>query len=228
MGFFKIDKSLLEHTIWTCEPFSKGQAFVDMIGRANFRDEEKIIGNKVSVIKRGQFPTSEQKLAQRWQWSRNKVRAYLKLLENMEMITTEGTTVGTIITIENYSKYQSEQPTQGTAVGTAQGTAQGTAVGTAQGTLYKNNRTKEHKNNNNIYITHGQYNNVKLTAEDLESLMKEFPLDYQDRIERLSEYIASSGKKYKNHLATIRAWARKEKPKKQEKPKTKYNVGVDI
>lgn len=216
MGFFKIDKSLLEHTIWTCEPFSKGQAFVDMIGRANFRDEEKIIGNKVSVIKRGQFPTSEQKLAQRWQWSRNKVRAYLKLLENMEMITTEGTTVGTIITIENYSKYQSEQPTQGTA------------VGTAQGTLYKNNRTKEHKNNNNIYITHGQYNNVKLTAEDLESLMKEFPLDYQDRIERLSEYIASSGKKYKNHLATIRAWARKEKPKKQEKPKTKYNVGVDI
>ena len=220
MGFFKIDKSLLEHTIWTCEPFSKGQAFVDMIGRANFRDEEKIIGNKVSVIKRGQFPTSEQKLAQRWQWSRNKVRAYLKLLENMEMITTEGTTVGTIITIENYSKYQSEQPTQGTAVGTA--------VGTAQGTLYKNNRTKEHKNNNNIYITHGQYNNVKLTAEDLESLMKEFPLDYQDRIERLSEYIASSGKKYKNHLATIRAWARKEKPKKQEKPKTKYNVGVDI
>ena len=220
MAFFKLDKNILEHTIWNCEPYSKGQAFVDMIGRANFRDEEKIIGNKVSVIKRGQFPTSEQKLAQRWQWSRNKVRAYLKLLENMEMITTEGTTVGTIITIENYSKYQSEQPTQGTAVGTAQGTA--------QGTLYKNNRTKEHKNNNNIYITHGQYNNVKLTAEDLESLMKEFPLDYQDRIERLSEYIASSGKKYKNHLATIRAWARKEKPKKQEKPKTKYNVGVDI
>ena len=38
----------------------------------------------------------------------------------------------------------------------------------------------------------------------------EFPVDYELRIERLSEYMASSGKSYKNHLATIRSWARKE------------------
>ncbi|EGP4889905.1 hypothetical protein FI617_002512, partial [Enterococcus faecium] len=31
------------------------------------------------------------------------------------------------------------------------------------------------------------------------------------RIERLSEYCESSGKTYKNYLATIRSWARKEK-----------------
>ena len=59
---------------------------------------------------------------------------------------------------------------------------------------------------------YGNYNNVLLSDDDLEKLKSEFPKDWDSRIERLSEYIASSGKKYKNHLATIRSWARKDKP----------------
>ncbi len=58
---------------------------------------------------------------------------------------------------------------------------------------------------------YGEYKNVLLTDEDIEKLKTEFPSDYQERIERLSGYIASTGKSYKNHLATIRNWARKEK-----------------
>ena len=61
---------------------------------------------------------------------------------------------------------------------------------------------------------YGTYKNVLLSDDDLEKLKTEFPKDWQSRIERLSEYIASSGKSYKNHLATIRSWARKEKPAK--------------
>lgn len=60
---------------------------------------------------------------------------------------------------------------------------------------------------------YGQYNNVLLSDEDYSKLREEFPDDYQVRIERLSEYIASTGKSYKSHLATIRAWARKDKEK---------------
>ena len=56
---------------------------------------------------------------------------------------------------------------------------------------------------------YGLYKNVLLTDTDLEKLKTEFP-DWEQRIERLSEYIASTGKSYKNHLATIRAWARKD------------------
>lgn len=58
---------------------------------------------------------------------------------------------------------------------------------------------------------YGSYNNVLLSDEDMDKLKDEFPTDYEARIERLSEYIASKGAKYKNHLATIRSWARKEK-----------------
>lgn len=60
---------------------------------------------------------------------------------------------------------------------------------------------------------YGAYKNVLLTDEDYAKLQAEFPHDYSERIERLSEYIASTGKSYKNHLATIRSWARKDKPK---------------
>ena len=56
---------------------------------------------------------------------------------------------------------------------------------------------------------YGEYQNVLLTDEDLEKLKKEF-LDWSDRIERLSAYMASTGKSYKNHLATIRNWARRD------------------
>ena len=61
---------------------------------------------------------------------------------------------------------------------------------------------------------YGMYENVFLTDEDYEKLQAEFPHDYSERIERLSEYIASTGKKYKNHLATIRNWARNDVAKK--------------
>lgn len=64
---------------------------------------------------------------------------------------------------------------------------------------------------------YGMYQNVLLSDEDYQKLQEEFPHDYSDRIERLSEYIASTGKKYKSHLATIRSWARKDTTKNTSK-----------
>ena len=63
----------------------------------------------------------------------------------------------------------------------------------------------------NTTLTSGLYDNVVLSHSDLEKLKEEFPNDYQERIDRLSEYMATTGKSYKNHLATIRSWARREK-----------------
>jgi hypothetical protein len=67
---------------------------------------------------------------------------------------------------------------------------------------------------------YGMYENVLFTDEEYQKLKEEFPHDHTDRIERLSEYIASTGKKYKSHLATIRSWARKDmETKPNDKPK---------
>ena len=64
---------------------------------------------------------------------------------------------------------------------------------------------------------YGLYENVLLTDEEFSKLKEEFPTDWSVRIERLSEYMASTGKKYKNFLATIRNWARKDIPQPQGK-----------
>lgn len=56
----------------------------------------------------------------------------------------------------------------------------------------------------------GSFSNVYLSDEQLSRLKEECPLDYERRIERLSKYIASSGKTYDNHLAVILRWAEEE------------------
>ena len=64
---------------------------------------------------------------------------------------------------------------------------------------------------------YGYYKNVLLSDEDYAKLQSEFPHDYSQRIERLSEYMASTGKSYKNHLATIRNWSKRDKPQQGNK-----------
>lgn len=56
---------------------------------------------------------------------------------------------------------------------------------------------------------YGEYNNVLLTDDELDKLKSEYP-DWAERIERLSSYVASTGKSYKSHYVTIRNWARKD------------------
>lgn len=75
---------------------------------------------------------------------------------------------------------------------------------------------------------YGAYKNVLLSDEDMNKLQSEFPHDYSDRIERLSEYMASTGKAYKNHLATIRNWARKDKPQGRQFAAKSSNPFLDM
>lgn len=60
---------------------------------------------------------------------------------------------------------------------------------------------------------YGTFRNVLLTDEDFERLKTTFPDDWEQRVERLSSYMASKGKRYKNHLATIMTWARMDSEK---------------
>ena len=57
--------------------------------------------------------------------------------------------------------------------------------------------------------TFGILKNVLLTEKEHESLVERFK-DHKDRIDTLSEYLASKGKQYKSHYATILSWARRD------------------
>ena len=54
---------------------------------------------------------------------------------------------------------------------------------------------------------YGEFENVLLTEEEYHKLEESNLLPY---IEKLSSYIASKGKKYKSHYATILTWSRKD------------------
>ncbi len=57
---------------------------------------------------------------------------------------------------------------------------------------------------------YGRYKNVSLTLPEYEQLKKDY-LVYADKyIEKLSEYMESTGKSYNNHSATIRSWLKKD------------------
>jgi predicted phage replisome organizer len=55
--------------------------------------------------------------------------------------------------------------------------------------------------------SYGHYQNVFLTDEELADLQASFPAVWEQYIEKLSEYMASTGKRYQSHAATIRRWA---------------------
>lgn len=61
---------------------------------------------------------------------------------------------------------------------------------------------------------YGEYNNVLLTDEELMKLKEKIP-NWQDFIERLSSYIASTGKRYKSHYVTMLNWYRRDGQRQQ-------------
>ncbi len=66
---------------------------------------------------------------------------------------------------------------------------------------------------------YGIYKNVILSAAELESLKRDFPTDYQQRIDYFSAYMEETCRDYKNHYMTIIRWA-KQDAKKQAQVKT--------
>lgn len=120
-GWIKLDRKLLDNEIWNVKPFSWGQAWVDLLLLANHADHVAIIRSNAIECKRGEVNRSQKQLAERWGWSRNKVRKFLDTLEELEMVTTESTAKGTTLTIEKYSVFQNPRATESTTEGTTQG-----------------------------------------------------------------------------------------------------------
>jgi len=104
----------METPEWLAEPFTRGQAWVDLLLLANH--ERGFIRKRgiLVAVDRGQVGYSERSLAERWRWSRNKVRRFLVELTRLSRISRKisektipkKTSVSTLIYIINYNRYQ--------------------------------------------------------------------------------------------------------------------------
>lgn len=109
-GWIKLHRKLSETDLWLSEPFTRGQAWVDLIMIANHKDGFIIVRGNMVEVKRGQVGWSQERLAKRWKWSRKKVANFLKQLEMAQQIEQQKNNISSIITILNYGLYQKKEP----------------------------------------------------------------------------------------------------------------------
>lgn len=113
-GWQKIYRDIQDHWLWEDKPFSRGQAWIDLILLVNHEDNKTLIDGELIEVKRGSKITSLRKLADQWGWSTTKVKKFLELLQKEQMIKFESDNKKTLVSIENYSVYQSKDNTENT------------------------------------------------------------------------------------------------------------------
>ena len=121
MDWIKLYLRLKHHPLWLAEPFTKGQAWVDLLMLTSYNDGFFYKRGVRIRVKRGQCAWSELGLAERWRWSRGKVRRFLDELETEQQIIQQKSNVTTLITVINYEQHQARRTPNGTAGGSPNG-----------------------------------------------------------------------------------------------------------
>ena len=67
---------------------------------------------------------------------------------------------------------------------------------------------------------YGEFKNVLLTDEEYVKLTLKFKDSLSSLIERLSSYVASKGRRYSSHYATLLTWSRREEEKRDNRGKS--------
>lgn len=107
-GWISIHRKIQDNIIWNDKPFSRGQAWIDLIMLANHENKKIIFNGSMVEIKRGEKITSLRKLSERWGWSRGKTKKFLNLLKDENMIEFKTDHQKTTYKIVNYNVYQNE------------------------------------------------------------------------------------------------------------------------
>jgi len=144
-GWIKLYRSITELAEFNEKPFDRFHALVDILLSVNHTEHEFYSKGVLIKLQPWQMITSIQILADRWGWSVNKVRRFIRQLNRQGIAHTNGTAHGTTLTVDFTGFEALGRRTNGIA----NERADGTTDGIADGTLYKN--VKNVKNEKNIY-----------------------------------------------------------------------------
>lgn len=224
---------------WYTDPVTK-VVFLHLLLKANWKPT-RWKGIEVGV---GQLVIGRKALAEELRLSEQNVRTALDHLKATGEITIKPTNRYSLVTIENWAKYQgcgeevtNNQPTTNQQIPNNQPTTnQPQPLKTAglrdceesnqpatnqQGSrelttpLEDRYKYKEKSISNDIdkKKPYGEFGNVLLTDVEYQKLINYTGSEQtaKELIERLSGYMASEGKRYKSHYATMQNWFRKDK-----------------
>jgi len=117
-GYIKVYRDIRDHWIWNYKPFSPQAAWIDLILLANHEKRTILFNGSVIEVDKGQHMTSISILADRWGWSRGKVKRFIDKLESEHMVNTKRNGNGTLITLIKYGVYQGVRNTNRNSNGT--------------------------------------------------------------------------------------------------------------
>ena len=210
-GWIKLHRSLLESDFWKCESFSRGQAWVDLLMLANFKDSFFYKRGVKVDVKRGQLGRSEVELSDRWKWSRSKVRKFLKDLEKEQQIKVVKTSVTQVVTILKYDDFQTEEQQKD-----SRRTAEGQQKDSRKTHIKNDKKEKnEEKEEEYYYIIDEK---LKLSFKDYEKLLKTYsPSEVDAKIFELENYDPKKRSKYKSMYLTLNRFLLKDRKQQEEK-----------
>lgn len=170
-GWIKLHRKITENPLYFSEPFTRMQAWIDMLILAA-HDENffYVRGNRVNINK-GEIGYSQENLAKRWKWSRGRVSRFIKQLETDGMIVQQKSKIITTISIANYHTYQHGGTTDDTTNSTTDG----------RQTVQQTDINKNVKNDKNNIDT-----NVSMSNEQVHPTQKE-GINYKNLIEFFNE-----------------------------------------
>ena len=206
-GYIKLYRSILD---WEWFGDSKTlSVFVFCLLSANHAQKKW----RGIIIEAGQFVTSLQSIHEATHLTQRSIRTALNNLKTTGELTIKTTNKYTLVTVANWALYQS---------GDDETTSKTTSKTTNERQSNDNQTTTNKNDKNDKKNIYGSFSNVTLTDDELQKLKERFS-DWQKKIDDLSAYIASRGKRYASHYATILTWARRDEPSEEVKKKKYVN-----
>lgn len=208
-GWIKVYRSTRKHWVWRNPLYFK--MWIDFLFRANHKEKKILMDATIITIKRGEFITSQVKLAKEHNTSRGKIRRFLELLENDLMIEQKTTSKFTKIIICNYDSYQDSQPTDNQRT-TSEQPANNPPTDTNKNVKNdKNVKKREEPTHPLALFISKELKNVsrlelQLSDEDCTRLLKEYDKKIIKEVLYDMENKKDLTKKYKSVNLTLRKW----------------------
>lgn len=122
-GYIKLWRSSVDNPMYFSEPFTRWQAWNDLLLMANHKPRDVRIRGILIHLSCGELLGGDDFLAQRWKWSRGKVRRFMSELseKTVHQIVQRKSNVITVISIVNWDAYQSDSTAYSTASSTTDG-----------------------------------------------------------------------------------------------------------
>ncbi len=194
-GWIKLHRRILRNKLYpNGRPFTKLEAWLDLLLLVNHKEEQVEINYKTYRINPGESVKSIKTWANRWGWSRKRVQRFFRFLKKEDMIDFVSDQNTTHLTVCKWPGYQSK------------------GASNAHRTHIKRTSEEHHtptnkndKNGKNEKKAYAEF--VSMTRHEYETLVQQYgERDTKKMISKLDNYKGAHGKTYDSDYRTILLW----------------------